>query len=109
LYPTFDYVSDGKTSDQEYFFEDLRWLQLVQFASVYGLRTNFVFSGRPMIDYIDLKNSQTLTEFSRNVFTENSIYIIKDETLWRSLQARNTNQNRMHFYFVDGYYLLLTD
>ena len=81
------------------------YIELAYFASENNMSTNFGYFSRVNHTTEDIINSKLLEELENNKLSKKSIYIIRDSTLWESLQK---SQNKANFLGVlDGYRVLV--
>ena len=107
MVPTFDYVSDGKSLDAEIFFDNKVWFRLMQFASVHNLRTNFVYSGRPLSNYITESNIDVSVNLNRGLFADKTIYVFANKSTWESSLQNLSSQTDFSSRIIDGFYLII--
>ena len=107
LVPTFDLISDGKSSDAEKWLADGKWFSLTEFSGRTRNKINFGYVARPTTAYVDRTNENVQSSIQSGNFERRAMYVFATPELWR--QAIKTMPSYGRSQILDGFFLIITE
>jgi hypothetical protein len=107
LVPTFDLISDGKSSDAEKWLADGKWFSLTEFSGRTRNKINFGYVARPTTAYVDRTNESVQSSIQSENFERRAMYVFATPELWR--QAIKTMPSYGRSQILDGFFLIITE
>jgi hypothetical protein len=107
LVPTFDLISDGKSSDAEKWLADGKWFSLTEFSGRTRNKINFGYVARPTTAYVSSTNESVQSSIQSGNFERRAMYVFATPELWR--QAIKTMPSFGRSQILDGFFLIITE